>query len=166
MPATANKLQPELSVDVVIEDDRWNAIANVEKLVSETAEAVAPHLPARDRMTAAVLLTSDDHIASLNEQFRGKKGPTNVLSFPSGSGDGLGDIALAFETVRREAEEQEVAIADHVRHLVVHGLLHLCGYDHDTSEAAESMENLEIRILSTLGVANPYTAPLETDKTE
>ena len=94
---------------------------------------------------------------------------TNVLSFPAGAGaaDGqLGDIVMALETVKREAQEQDVSFEHHVQHLVVHGILHLLGHDHIATADAERMEALEIKILSELGVANPYTGALETGTIE
>ena len=101
----------------------------------------------------------------MNGQFRGKPQPTNVLSFPAGDGapdDFIGDVILAAETVRREADEQGVSPEHHLQHLVVHGILHLFGFDHMSADEAEQMEAIEISILSRLGVANPYTGALET----
>jgi probable rRNA maturation factor len=91
------------------------------------------------------------------------------LSFPAGAGASegrLGDIVLAVETVEREALEQDVPFEHHVQHLVVHGMLHLLGYDHETTADAERMETIEIAILTKLGVANPYTGALETGKSD
>jgi probable rRNA maturation factor len=94
---------------------------------------------------------------ALNLKWRGKDAPTNVLSFPSGEEQGhLGDVVLAYETVEGEAEQQNIAIADHAAHLVVHGMLHLLGYDHEQEDDAVKMETLETEILATLGIADPY----------
>ena len=99
---------------------------------------------------------------ALNLRWRGVDKPTNVLSFPaappgrSAEPGTLGDIALAYETLAREAEELGVPLADHYRHLVAHGFLHLIGYDHETDEEAERMEALETRIMARLGAADPY----------
>lgn len=126
----------------------------------------------------AIALTGDAEIQTLNREWRDKDKPTNVLSFPSGALDAiedtvhssatqnpihldgmehsLGDIALAWETVTREAEEEGKTLEDHAQHLAVHGLLHILGFDHETMEEAEEMEALEVEILAELGVSNPY----------
>ena len=117
----------------------------------------------------AVRLTDDAEVQTLNRDFRGKDKPTNVLSFPqvqadlleslSNSDDGeilLGDIVLARETCAREAEEKGVSLADHATHLIVHGALHLVGYDHIDDPEASAMEALEVKALASLGIANPY----------
>lgn len=117
----------------------------------------------------SVRLTDDAEVHALNRDFRGKDKPTNVLSFPqiqpdllevmSNSDDGeilLGDIVLARETCAREAAEKSIAIADHAMHLIVHGTLHLVGYDHLDDASAEAMEALEVKALASLGIANPY----------
>lgn len=104
----------------------------------------------------ALALGDDAFVRSLNVQFRGKDKATNVLSFPAGEPGFLGDVALARETVAREAAEQGKSQRDHARHLLVHGILHLLGYDHETDEQAIAMETLERRILARLGIADPY----------
>jgi probable rRNA maturation factor len=114
-----------------------------------------------------IKLTTDAEIQDLNRRYRGKDKPTNVLSFvamdeadiqalPEGAPFILGDIALAFETVEREALEQDKPFSHHVNHLVVHGLLHVLGYDHETDEDAAEMESLEIAILNQHAIPNPY----------
>ena len=117
----------------------------------------------------AVRLTDDEEVRALNRDFRGKDKPTNVLSFPqvqpdlletlANSDDGeilLGDIVLARETFAREAAEKGISLADHATHLIVHGTLHLVGYDHMDDVAAAAMEALEVKALASLGIANPY----------
>ena len=110
----------------------------------------------------SVLMTDDASVRSLNRDWRGKDSATNVLSFPAdmppipGEPDFLGDIALARETLEREAELDGKSLDDHLRHLVVHGVLHLLGYDHLEKAEAEEMEATETRILAGLGVADPY----------
>ncbi|WP_346764262.1 rRNA maturation RNase YbeY [Caulobacter sp. SLTY] len=105
-----------------------------------------------------MLLTGDNEVADLNTRFRHKPGPTNVLSFPAPPNpeNHLGDIALAYGVCAREAAAQGKTLADHLRHLTVHGVLHLAGYDHQTDDEAEAMEALERRVLADLGVADPY----------
>lgn len=117
----------------------------------------------------AVRLTDDAEVQTLNRDFRGKDKPTNVLSFPqvqddllesmANSDDGeilLGDIVLARETCAREAAEKRISLEDHATHLIVHGTLHLVGYDHMDDAGAAAMEALEVKALASLGIANPY----------
>ena len=155
-----------LEVDVVEDDGDWSALSDARTLIEQAAAAIAREMGGGEGTGAvAVALSSDADVEVLNRQFRGKPKPTNVLSFPAGEGapDGfIGDVILAAETVRREADEQGVPLAHHVQHLVVHGILHLFGYDHISTADAERMEAIEISILSKLGVANPYTDALET----
>lgn len=141
-------------IDIEVEDLAWSAaLPEPEAVVLPAAEAA---LDARGGVT--ILLTDDDSVAALNERFRGKAGPTNVLSFPAPDNpeDHLGDIALAYGVCAREAAEQDKPLAHHLQHLVAHGVLHLLGYDHLTEAEAEEMEALERRILAGLGVPDPY----------
>ena len=107
-------------------------------------------------------LVGDADIRALNAQWRGVDAPTNVLSFPAvepvrvREARLLGDVLIAFETVSREAEQERKPLADHYRHLVVHGFLHLLGFDHVADDEGEAMEALETRVLARLGVADPY----------
>ncbi len=154
-----------LSVEIVIDDDRWSAaLGDAQALAAACARAAAAHEP-RLAGAAALLLADDATLKDLNKQFRGKDKPTNVLSFPAGpESDGfLGDIAIAFETCRREAAADGIAFRDHAAHLIVHGLLHLAGCDHEEEDEAEAMEGLERRILAAIGVADPYGAPDDPD---
>lgn len=107
----------------------------------------------------SVMLCDDSSIQQLNHDFRGMDTPTNVLSFPSDTPNYLGDIAISRETVAREAAAQGKPFTHHLSHMVVHGLLHLLGYDHENEGEAEDMESLEISILAKLGVDNPYQLP-------
>ena len=110
----------------------------------------------------AIYLANDAIVRRLNREFRGKNRPTNVLSFPAGPTPTanipapLGDIVLAYGTVAREASQQGKRFLHHVLHLVVHGVLHLLGYDHEKARDAARMEALEVRILASLGIADPY----------
>jgi probable rRNA maturation factor len=141
-------------IDIEIEDEAWTrALPDAEALILPAATAA---LEARGGVT--LLLTDDETVAALNERFRGKAGPTNVLSFPAPDNpeDHLGDIVLAYGVCAREAAEQGKPLAHHLQHLVAHGVLHLLGYDHLTEAEAEEMEALERRILAGLGVPDPY----------
>jgi probable rRNA maturation factor len=147
----------------------WDARAGA---AAAAALALTPYASLADAaplVEIAVRFTDDAEVHTLNRDFRGKDKPTNVLSFPqvqddllqglANSDDGeilLGDIVLARETCVREAEEKGISITDHATHLIVHGTLHLVGYDHVDDAAAAAMEALEVKALASLGIANPY----------
>jgi probable rRNA maturation factor len=152
-----------IDLDIMRGPGEWARVAGLEALAQraiEAAFAVAPEAPSFP-IELSLLLSDDAGVRGLNRAWRGLDKPTNVLSFP-GSGatpDGvhhLGDIALAFETVAREAEAEGKSLADHVAHLIVHGVLHLTGLDHETNEEADAMEALETAALASLGIADPY----------
>jgi probable rRNA maturation factor len=150
-------------IDVEIEDDAWTVVLPDAARVAESAGcAVLDQLAPTDGREpgVAVLLTSDEAVAELNQRFRGKAGPTNVLSFPASANpeNHLGDVALAHGVCAREAAEQGKTLDQHLAHLVVHGVLHLLGYDHETDHEAEAMEALERSILESLGVPDPYAS--------
>ena len=143
----------------------WQALA---ERAAAAALEVAPEL-ANSRLSASVLFTSDAEVQALNREWRGKDKPTNVLSFPmldrdellelahEGVPELLGDISLACETCKREADEKGLPLEAHAAHLVVHGLLHLAGLDHEISpDDATLMEALEIKALALMGIADPY----------
>ena len=144
-------------IDIEVADEAWRQAVPMLEAVVTTAGEMALDLSEHDG-EVAVLLTGDAAVRDLNARFRGKDQPTNVLSFPAAENpdDHLGDIALAYETCAREAAEQGKSLADHLQHLVAHGVLHLVGYDHDVDADAEIMEALERRVLAALGVADPY----------
>lgn len=145
--------ESSLEVDVLANHPLWQGR---EEALSRALAAAAA---AENRGGEVSLLLGDDAaIAELNRQWRGKDGPTNVLSFPpAGPAPGfLGDIALAAETIAAEAEFQGKAFESHAAHLVVHGFLHLLGYDHENPSDAEAMEGRERAILTSLGIADPY----------
>lgn len=142
-----------------------------EPLAGRAADAAAEAAPelANPRLSVSVLFTSDEEVHALNREWRDRDKPTNVLSFPmmergelldlapDGPPELLGDIALAFETCAREAEGKGIPLEAHAAHLVIHGLLHLAGYDHVHSDAeAEAMEALEIVALAKMGISDPY----------
>lgn len=163
-------------VEILIEDARWEKAGLAE--LAETAARAALAGVGLDpmRFEISLLGCDDDRIAVLNADFRGKPTPTNVLSWPAeelaaaragdlphrprpgkpGMPEGLGDIAIAFETCQREAVEQNKPLADHVTHLVIHATLHLLGYDHEREADALLMERTETKILAGMGIADPY----------
>lgn len=152
-----------LGVDVEIEHAAWErALDDPAALCASAATAAYNGVPgAPAPALVSVMLGDDGAVAALNSAFRSKNGPTNVLSFPSGDvwPDGrvmLGDIAVAFETVERESAAAGVALADHLAHMIVHGTLHLLGFDHEADAEADEMERLETVILGGLGIADPY----------
>lgn len=154
-------------IDIEIEDDAWaEALPDAVILVRAAALAaldganMRPKDAAADAGLVAVLLTDDEAVSELNAEYRRKAGPTNVLSFPAAQNpEGfLGDLALAYGVCAQEAEQQNKSLADHLQHLVAHGVLHLVGYDHMNEDEAAEMEGLERRILAGLGVADPYAA--------
>jgi probable rRNA maturation factor len=133
------------------------ALPGVERLVRRAARAAIAGARRGGKKSLAMALADDKQVRVLNARDRKMNKPTNVLSYPSGARAFLGDVVLARQTVWREARSQGKTPADHVAHLVVHGTLHLLGYDHETGDAdAERMEALERRILATLGIADPY----------
>ena len=161
-------------LDVIVEDPRWGA-AGLDALAERAAEAVLARLGLAGPAEIALLATSDAKVARLNADFRGKPAPTNVLSWPAAAlappapgaapplpradaagSLALGDVALAYETCVREARAAGKPLDAHVTHLVVHGVLHLLGYDHISDADAALMERLETEILLTLGQPDPY----------
>ena len=141
--------------EVEVEDEAWREVADVEALVTSAAGAALGDRTSGDLI---VLLTGDRSVRDLNARFRGKDASTNVLSFPAPATarPHLGDIALAHGVCADEAAAQGKRLADHLAHLVVHGVLHLLGYDHQADAPAEAMEAMERHILADLGVADPY----------
>jgi len=166
-------------VQLDIDSDGWPApetASGWDALAERCAEAAADCAPelANARLEASLLFTSDDEVHQLNKEWRERDKPTNVLSFPmltraelldldaakaeTGPPIMLGDLALAHETCVREAAEKGISTEHHTAHLIIHGLLHLAGYDHETSdEDAEKMEALEVQILAKLGIPDPYS---------
>jgi probable rRNA maturation factor len=157
--------RPGLTVDIVTDEADWSGFGDVEAAVTSAAAALGrlPEL-AEGSALAVIALSSDAEVAALNGTYRGKPKPTNVLSFPALPTKGLstdptrtlGDIIIARETVLAEAADQDIHPAAHLQHLVIHGLLHLLGYDHETDADATVMEALEVRLLASVGVHDPY----------
>lgn len=166
---------PTIKIALTIGGGTWTAALPKAAVLARRAVRVtlAHAAPRLGEAEVSLLLADDKDLAALNRDFRGQKGPTNVLSFP---GDGaealaaaldgkvakeayfLGDIAIGLGVLRREAKAEGKTLAAHFTHLVVHGMLHLLGYDHHDALEAARMENLEIAILGRLGCADPYGA--------
>ncbi len=164
-----------MSVDLTVEDPRWEAL-DLEELAERAIDAALRHVALDpEDCEVSLMACGDARIAELNRAFRGKPDPTNVLSWPAEdlaadapgaaprrpetdfSGEiALGDIAIAWETCAREAESAGRPLGDHVTHLIVHGLLHLLGYDHVDDADAARMEGAETEILGKLGLEDPY----------
>lgn len=148
-------MEANLEVDILVNSALWRGHEDL------LAKALAAAAQAEGKSgTVSLLLGDDASVADLNQQFRDKSGPTNVLSFPPAPGTGepgfLGDIALAAETIVEQAQFQGKKFEHHAAHLVVHGFLHLIGYDHEKSADAEIMERREREILISLGIEDPY----------
>ena len=152
-------------VEVSVECELWAALPNAENLAAQAIDKArrVTKIKLHKDAEVSVLLVDDARIRSLNAQWRNIDKATNVLSFPA-SAPGklasnllLGDIVIAFETVQREAGDESKSLANHFSHLVVHGFLHLIGYDHENEGDAETMEALEIKVLAGLKIANPYS---------
>jgi probable rRNA maturation factor len=164
-----------LAFDIRIDDRRWLKIAGLEKRLRKAARRLALHRPKifQGNAIATVLLTNDAKMVSLNRDFRGLKRPTNVLSFPQFLPRELtkmgkkrrkfqaGDIALGYQYIVKEANKNNKIVLNHATHLVIHGALHLFGYDHQTEQSAARMEHLEKKILEGLGVPDPYVARMK-----
>ena len=144
------------AVEVVIDSESWAKAPQAEQVVCNAVQTAARY--ASGLGSLAVLLTDDASIRALNARFRKIDKATNVLSFPSDPAQTghIGDIAIAYETVAREAAGEQKAFLDQLAHLAVHGYLHLAGFDHETEEEAQGMEDLERSILASLGIADPY----------
>jgi probable rRNA maturation factor len=153
--------------EVLVVADCWrhepDAEAVIQRAIAAAAETVGQDV---GKAELAVMLTDDAGIRTLNSNWRGVDKPTNVLSFPALQPTGasreddaprmLGDIAIAYQTMRKEADDEQKPFDHHLSHLAVHGFLHLIGYDHETDDDAEAMETLEAEILAQLGIPNPY----------
>ena len=159
------------ATEILVVADCWRAEADVEAIIHRAIQTAAEMVDAdTGDAELAIMLTDDAGIRTLNANWRGIDKPTNVLSFPAlqptgtpSAGDAprmLGDIAIAYETTRSEADDEQKPFEHHLTHLTIHGFLHLIGYDHETDEEAGEMENLERKILAQLGIPDPY-APQE-----
>lgn len=158
-----------INTDLIIEDDGWGDEDRWQRLADRVVAATLKAIPETvlDGSELALVLTNDADIRDLNRDHRNEDKPTNVLSFPQHEpgdeefGPLLGDIVIARETVDREAKAAGISLDHHVTHMIVHGLLHLFGYDHIEDDAADDMEALETAILAGLGLADPYAESRE-----
>lgn len=163
-------MMPKLDIQIAVEADGWAEEAELEGLARRVLETAAEYLRSEENqpfpampIEVSLVFSSDEQVREINAEWRGQDKPTNVLSFPAfplspggKPGPMLGDIIVARETVEREAVDLDKSFTDHLTHLMVHGFLHLFGYDHMDSEEAERMESLETRILASLGLSDPY----------
>lgn len=161
---------PDLDLQISVEDDRWPEEEQLNVLCERVLHAAAQTLSIEEKQPfpkqpceVSLVFTDDAAIREINAEWRGKDKATNVLSFPAFPvtpgkmpGPMLGDIVIARETLEREAEDLDKPFDDHLTHLLVHGFLHLFGYDHIEKDEAEKMEALETRILAGLGLSDPY----------
>ena len=148
-------------IDIAIGHAPWSeAVPDIKALAFIAVDQVMQELETPKLGELSLAFINDAEIQTLNCDYRGKDTPTNVLSFPdNGPAPLLGDIVLAFETIQREAAEKSVSLHHHLSHLIIHGFLHLQGYDHETEAEATQMEALEIKALAALNIDNPYEIP-------
>ena len=170
-PGSIDAALPYLTVEMSRAGGDWDAAS--EEVVLRVAQFVFEQVGGRPAAEVSILLADDIFVQSLNRKFRGQDKPTNVLSFPHAASpadalydepSSLGDIALACETLKAEAEAQNKSFDDHLAHLVVHGVLHLLGYDHVADEDAEIMEAKERELLGHFGIKDPYAERRMEDK--
>lgn len=170
---TTNNTSGLPAIDISVQDPVWEKLGDIENIINIASikaltAAIMPKFTHGRALEISVVLGNDDLVQVLNREYRDKDQPTNVLTFASLDSEdfdadmmidplNLGDVILSYQTIEREAKEQGKFFLDHLRHLTVHGVLHLLGYDHQTDDEANDMETLEIRILEQLDVQNPYT---------
>ena len=148
-----------LLMDLRVESDDWQNISELETVCQRALDAGFGTLQTDQDACVDVLLTDDDALAALNQQWRNKTGPTDVLSFPAEANPQgfMGDIAIAYGVLARDAEKGGKTLSAHLSHLLIHGLLHLFGHDHIENDEAKIMEDFERAALAQMGIANPYS---------
>ena len=167
-----NWISSGMSVDLILEDVRWKPLNLIQITNAAFKETLSQLNLKSENFICCILACSSKKIEDLNAQFRGKKNSTNVLSFPSkvqvykkiNSSQSetnadpfeLGDIAIAYEVCKKEADISKIAFEHHVYHLITHSVLHLLGYDHEEEKNAAEMEKIEVQVLANLGINNPY----------
>ena len=152
-----------LSVDIAVEHEAWSGLGDLDALAARAAAAVLAEaaVSVADGAEWSIVLADDGFVRDLNTRWRGKDMPTNVLSFLTDGAareHALGDVIVAWETSAREAAERGWTVPDYLAHLLVHGLCHLLGLDHETDDEADTMEAIEARALARLGIASPFEA--------
>lgn len=148
-------------VEFLSDHEPWEAVDGLEATCRAAIEKAAERMDFVREGTVALLFTSDASVQALNGRYREMDKPTNVLAFPAPDSEGYpGDIALAYETCRREAEAAGISLLDRAAHLALHGFLHLNGYTHDEEDDAARMEKLETEALGDIGIADPYLTPV------
>lgn len=160
-------------IDIIIQEKLWRQELPTIRKITKDCIKISLCSPAlgctdsniKDNAEICILLADDQTIQDLNKRFRGKDTPTNVLSFPQSEPNTLpilplGDIVLSYQTIQKEAYEQNKNFVSHFKHLLVHGVLHLMHYDHQNDQEAKIMEDIEIKILDSLGIKNPYETPV------
>jgi probable rRNA maturation factor len=148
------------TAEIQIQSPLWNAQPRAEQTVCE-AIAAAANMLSTPPGEVSIVLTGDSDMQKLNREWRGIDKPTNVLSFPAqkiAGGHMLGDVVIAYETLKRECDDEGRDFLHHLAHLTVHGFLHLVGYDHETDREAEAMETLESKIMARMNMPDPYLA--------
>lgn len=145
-----------MSITLTIEDARWRRLKGLTPRLKRAVGEALRQGGADPDADLTLLLTTDSRVKKLNRAFRSKDAATNVLSFPAGLDSYLGDVAIAYGVTAREAKASGKSVADHAVHLAVHGVLHLLGYDHTTPRKASIMEPMEVRVLKTMKIADPY----------
>ena len=145
-----------MSLTLEIQDGRWRKLRGLQLRLKRAVAAALLEAGGDAATDLTLLLTTDARASALNRDFRGKDAPTNVLSFPADVEGYWGDIAIAYGVTAKEARTNGKTLSDHTVHLAVHGVLHLLGYDHTTARKAGVMEPMEVRILKTLNIADPY----------
>ena len=150
---------PEIDIDIDIRSTDWQIVDGLSELASTCILAAREQFCPRAFSEISLVFSDNVHVQILNREYRGQDKPTNVLSFPTNTQldiPVLGDIVLALETVKLEAEQQIISLENHISHLLIHGYLHLQGLDHENEQDAQEMESLEIKLLAGLGISNPY----------
>ena len=145
----------KLTVGIKIDENKWRKIKNIEEFTEKIISHITKLIDIKGYQEISIYYTNNNTIRNLNKKYRNIRKPTNVLSFPA-EYPLLGDIVLSYEYINTECKNQNKTLEAHVTHMILHGLLHLLEFNHDTNKEADTMENIEINILKILGHKNPY----------